>query len=70
MERVEGFKINYAELIKTFLDVKGMTQAELAKELGWAPAKINDIIKGRRRVTPKTAKKFAKVFGVEHTVFL
>lgn len=58
------------ELIETFLDVKGMTQAELAKEMELTSAKINDIIKGRRKITPKTAKKFAEVFGVEHTVFL
>ena len=58
------------ELIETFLDVKGMTQAELAKDMDLSPAKINDIIKGRRKITPKTAKQFAKVFGVGHTVFL
>ncbi len=58
------------ELIETFLDVKGMTQAELAKDLGLSPAKINDIIKGRRKITPKMARKFAKVFGVGHVVFL
>ncbi len=55
------------ELIETFLDVKGMTQAELAKDMDLSPAKINDIIKGRRKITPKTAKQFAKVFGVGHT---
>lgn len=58
------------ELIETFLDVKGMTQAELSQQMNLTPAKINDIIKGRRKVTPKTAKNFAKVFGVEHTMFL
>lgn len=58
------------ELIETFLDVKGMTQAELAQKMNLAPAKINDIIKGRRKITPKTAKKFAEIFGIEHTAFL
>lgn len=58
------------ELIETFLDVKGMTQAELAQQMDLTPAKINDIIKGRRKITPKTAKKFADIFSVEHTVFL
>lgn len=58
------------ELIETFLEVKGMTQAELSQRLNLTPAKINDIIKGRRKITPKTAKIFAEVFGVEHTVFL
>lgn len=58
------------ELIETFLEVKGMTQSELAKELLISPAKVNDIIRGRRNISPDTAKKLAKVFGVEHTVFL
>jgi antitoxin component HigA of HigAB toxin-antitoxin module len=58
------------ELIETFLEVKGMTQAELSEQMNLTPAKINDIIKGRRKITPKTAKSLAKVFSVEHTVFL
>lgn len=58
------------ELIKTFLEVKGMTQAELAKETDLSTSKINDLIKGRINITPKTAKKLASVFEVEHTVFL
>jgi addiction module HigA family antidote len=58
------------ELIESFLDLKGMTQAELAKKLDLSPAKINDLIKGRRSISPKTARKLAKVFAVEHTVFL
>ncbi len=58
------------ELIESFLDVKGMTQTELAKLLNLSPAKVNDLIKGRRKITPKTAKKLSKVFCVEHTVFL
>jgi HTH-type transcriptional regulator/antitoxin HigA len=58
------------ELIETFLDVKGMTQSELAKQLGLTPAKVNDLVKGRRKITPKTAKKLAEAFDVGHTVFL
>ncbi len=58
------------QLIETFLEVKGLTQAELARELNLSSAKINDLIKGRRSITPKTARKLASVFGVEHTVFL
>ena len=64
-ESFEGF-----ELIETFLEVKGMTQTDLAKSTGLTPAKINDLIKGRRKITPKTATKLAEAFEVEHTVFL
>ena len=58
------------ELIDTFLEVKGMTQADLAKETGLTTSKVNDLVKGRINITPKTAKKLASVFEVEHTTFL
>ena len=58
------------ELIETFLEVKGMTQAELSQQMDITPAKINDLIKGRKKITPKIAKSLADVFRVEHTVFL
>ena len=58
------------ELIETFLEVKGMTQADLAREAGLSTSKINDLIKGRINITPKTARNLASVFEVEHTVFL
>lgn len=58
------------DLIETFLDVKGITQADLARETGLSTSKINDLIKGRITITPKTAKKLASVFEVEHSVFL
>ena len=58
------------ELIETFLELKGMTQAELAKETDLSTSKINDLIKGRINITPGNAKKLASVFGVEHTTFL
>ena len=58
------------DLIETFLEVKGMTQADLASETGLSTSKINDLIKGRIKITPKTAKRLAKIFKVEHTTFL
>ena len=58
------------DLIETFLEVKGMTQADLARGADLSTSKINDLIKGRIKITPKTAKKLARVFEVEHTVFL
>ena len=58
------------ELMETFLDVKGMTQAELAQRLDLSPSKINDLIKGRRKISTKVARSLAKVFEVDHTVFL
>jgi plasmid maintenance system antidote protein VapI len=47
-----------------------MTQAELARLLDSTPAKLNDLIKGRRKISSNTAHKLAKLFKVEHTAFL
>ena len=58
------------ELIETFLELKGMTQADLAKKTDLSTSKINDLIKGRVCITPNIAKELASVFDVEHTAFL
>lgn len=58
------------ELIETFLELKGMTQADLAKKTDLSTSKINDLIKGRVKITPNIAKELASVFDVEHTTFL
>lgn len=43
----------------------GLTQVELANELGIATAVINRIELGKRNPTIKLIKKFKKVFDVE-----
>lgn len=58
------------ELIDTFLDLKGMSQADLARNTGLSASKINDLISGRVNVTPRIAKKLAAIFDVDHTTFL
>lgn len=58
------------ELIGTFLEVEGLTQIELAKKVDVSPSKLNDLIKGRVKISPRIAHKLAKVFGVKHTLFL
>jgi DNA-binding transcriptional regulator YdaS (Cro superfamily) len=58
------------ELIETFLEVKGITQAELSRLINLSPTKVNDLIKGRRKISPKIAKQLAQAFEVDHTIFL
>jgi addiction module HigA family antidote len=40
-----------------------MTQRELAKRLGVTPAHVNELIHGKRSVTPETALRLEKLFG-------
>ncbi len=42
----------------------GMTQRELASSINVPYQRVNEIINGRRGITPSTALRLAKVFGV------
>ena len=42
-------------LIEEFLEPKGRSQREFAASLGWTPRKLNEIIRGKRSVTARTA---------------
>lgn len=51
-------------LLEEFLKPMGMTQRELANSINVPYQRVNEIINGRRGITPSTALRLAKVFGV------
>ena len=51
-------------LLEEFLKPMGITQRDLANAINVPYQRINEIINGRRGITPGTALRFAKVFGV------
>jgi addiction module HigA family antidote len=51
-------------LLEEFLKPMGITQRELADAINVPYQRINEIINGRRGVSPGTALRLAKVFGV------
>ena len=51
-------------LLEEFLKPMGMTQRELANAINVPYQRVNEIINGRRGITPSTALRLAKVFGV------
>jgi len=51
-------------LLEEFLKPLEMTQVELARRLGVSYPRLNEIIKGRRSVTPDTALRLARVLGM------
>lgn len=51
------------EFIMEELEARGWSQAELADILGHKPNVINDLISGKRTITPETAKALAEAFG-------
>lgn len=50
-------------LLEEFLKPHGMTQTELAERLRVSYPRVNEIVKGKRGITPDTALRLAKLFG-------
>ena len=51
-------------LLEEFLRPMRLTQKELAVAISVPYQRVNEIINGRRRITPSTALRLAKFFGV------
>ena len=63
----EHFPINkptVAELIESSLEEKGMTQKQLAGEIGVSPSRVNDYIAGRSEPTLKIARLLCQVLNI------
>ena len=50
-------------LLEEFLEPSGMSQAQLARQLGKTPASINELVKGKRGVSAEMALLLSSVFG-------
>lgn len=57
-------------LLEEFIKPYGLTQTELAKRLGVSYPRLNEIIHGKRAVTPDTALRLERVFGMEAQFWL
>ncbi len=57
-------------LLEEFLIPMGMTQSELAKDIHVPYQRINEIVNKRRGVTPSTALRLAKLFGMSEDFWL
>jgi addiction module HigA family antidote len=51
-------------LLEEFLKPLGVTQTAFALRLGVSYPRLNEIIRGKRSVTPDTALRLAKVLGM------
>lgn len=50
-------------LLEDFLMPLGASQYRLAQTIGVAPRRINEIVHGKRSITPDTALRLARAFG-------
>lgn len=63
-------KPTVAELIEFSLEEKGMTQRQLALEIGISPSRINDYISGRSEPTLKVARLLCRVLNISPEAML
>jgi addiction module HigA family antidote len=57
-------------LLEEFLKPLGMTQVELAKRIRVPYVRVNELVNGKRRVSPSTALRLAKAFGTSPEFWL
>jgi addiction module HigA family antidote len=51
-------------LLEEFLQPLGISQYRLAKDISVPPRRINEIIHGKRAITPDTALRLSRYFGL------
>ncbi|MFN3238039.1 MAG: HigA family addiction module antitoxin [Pseudomonadales bacterium] len=57
-------------LLEEFLEPKGMTQAEFARQLNWTKARLNELIRGKRGITAESALDLAEAIGTSPKVWM
>jgi addiction module HigA family antidote len=57
-------------LLEEFLKPLGMTPSELAERIRVPYVRVNEIVNGKRRITPSTALRLAKAFGTSPDFWL
>lgn len=63
-------KPTIGELINLSIEEKGMTQKQLAKELGVSPSRVSDYISGRAEPTLRIARAICLVLGITPAAML
>jgi antitoxin HigA-1 len=57
-------------LLEEFLKPLGLTQTELAQQIGVSYPRINELIHGKRGMTPDTALRLEQFLGIEAQFWL
>jgi len=62
--------VHPGELLAETLEELAMSQAELAKRMGRPKLIINEIVKGKKSITPTTALELEDVLGIPSHIWL
>lgn len=63
-------KPTIGELISLSIEEKGMTQKQLARELGISPSRVSDYISGRAEPTLRIARAMCVILGIAPAAML
>jgi addiction module HigA family antidote len=57
-------------LLEEFLEPMGISQYRLAKDISVPPRRINEIVHGKRAITPDTALRLSRYFGLSERFWM
>jgi addiction module HigA family antidote len=57
-------------LLEEFLQPMGISQYRLAKDINVPPRRINEIVHGKRSITPDTALRLSRYFGMSERFWI
>ena len=57
-------------LLEEFLEPMGISQYRLAKDISVSPRRINEIVHGKRAITPDTALRLSRFFGLSERFWI
>lgn len=57
-------------LLEEFLEPMGISQYRLAKDISVPPRRINEIVLGKRAITPNTALRLSLFFGLSERFWM
>ena len=57
-------------LMEEFLKPMGISQYRLAKDISVPPRRINEIVHGKRAITPDTALRLSRYFGLSERFWI
>jgi HTH-type transcriptional regulator/antitoxin HigA len=67
---ISDLAIHPGEFLEETIEEIGMTQTELSKRLGRPQQAINEIIKGKKSITPETALELEDVLGIPSHIWI
>ncbi len=57
-------------LFEEFLEPMGISQYRIAKDIGVPPRRINEIVHGKRSISPDTALRLSRYFGMSERFWM